>query len=162
MAEEECIRQVGLIRKIIRTRLRYCKINARAYDLRVTFATRLMLAESRGMIIRDYRVFFMGHKGDIEARYTTSKNTLPVDVIEDMRSSFARAQKYLESEGLASDEKDMRCEMRRQLLLAAGFSEEEPARMDIVSMSNEGLHKRSGLGCLASWRTTARSRRSCP
>jgi hypothetical protein len=35
----------------------------------------------------------------------------------------------------------MRYEMRRQLLLAAGFSEEEAARMDIVSMSNEGLHE---------------------
>lgn len=51
------------------------------------------------MVEKDYRVFFMGYKGDIEARYTTSKNTLLVDVIEDIRSSFARAQRYLESGG---------------------------------------------------------------
>ncbi len=60
--------RTGLIGKIIRNRLRYCKINARSYDLRVTFATRLMLAESKGLTIRDYRVFFMGHKRDIEAK----------------------------------------------------------------------------------------------
>jgi len=27
----------------------------------------------------------MGHKGDIEARYTTNKGRLPEDVVEDMR-----------------------------------------------------------------------------
>jgi hypothetical protein len=48
--------------KIARTYMRKVGINLRPYDLRHTFATQLMLAESRGMILRDYRTFFMGHK----------------------------------------------------------------------------------------------------
>lgn len=31
------------------------------------------------------RQFWMGHKGDIEARYTTNKSRLPQDVMDDMR-----------------------------------------------------------------------------
>jgi hypothetical protein len=42
-----------------------------------------------------YRQFFMGHKGDIEARYTTNKGRLPEDLIEDMRRSFAACEEYL-------------------------------------------------------------------
>lgn len=139
VAEEEPFVRTGLVGRIVRTRLVYCKINARPYDLRVTFATRLMLAESRGAMIRNYRVFFMGHKGDIETRYTTNKNTLPLEVVEDMRSSFARARKYLESERLASEENDLRYEMRKQHLLAAGFTEDEVTGMELESMGNDAL-----------------------
>ena len=65
----------GLVGALIRKRLRSCAIKARPYDLRSSFDTSLMLAESRGLIIRDYRVFFMGHKGDIEHRYTLNRHT---------------------------------------------------------------------------------------
>jgi hypothetical protein len=44
-----------------------------------------MVAENAGRVIRDYRQFWMGHKGDMEARYTTNKHRLPPEVIEDMR-----------------------------------------------------------------------------
>jgi len=129
-----------LLGDLIRKRLRACKINARPYDLRATFDTHLMLAESRGLLMRDYRVFFMGHRGDIEHRYPTNKHNLQPEVIEDMRSSFARAQNYLQSGGLVSQEPDVRSEMRRQLLLASGFKEDEVSRMDINAMSNTELH----------------------
>jgi uncharacterized membrane protein YqiK len=86
-----------------------------------------MLAESKGLVLRDYRSFWMGHKGDIEARYTTNKNRLPENVIEDMRQSYSKAQEYLETAGAAirTSEEKMREAFRRQLLLVAGFKEEE-------------------------------------
>ena len=131
-----------LIGRIIKKRLVYCRIDARPYDLRVTFATRLMLAESRGLMIRDYRAFFMGHKGDIEATYTTNKNTLPSDVVEDMRSSFARAQHFLESEGLVSDEKNVRDQARIEILTLAGFSEKEISEQRLLYVDrDEALRK---------------------
>lgn len=65
-----------LLSELIRKRLRACKISARPYDLRTTFDTHLMLAESRGLLTRDCRVFFMGHRGDIEHRYTTNEQSL--------------------------------------------------------------------------------------
>ncbi|MFP3295835.1 MAG: hypothetical protein RXN81_06890 [Caldisphaera sp.] len=36
----------------------------------------------------------MGHKGDIEARYSTNKR-LPPDMIEEMRESYKKAQNTL-------------------------------------------------------------------
>jgi hypothetical protein len=136
----------------VRKRLRECNIQARPYDLRHTFATQLMLAERQGLILRDYRVFFMGHKGDIEHTYTTNRHTLPSKVVEDMRASYSRAQKYLESENAVSEGQDLRVETRSQLLLASGFAEEEIEKMgDLSSISNQELHeaiKRKLLGVM--------------
>jgi len=65
--------------------------NFRPYDLRHYFATRMLLAEAGGILPREYRVFWMGHKGDIEARYTLNKYTLPKELILDMKLKFERA-----------------------------------------------------------------------
>jgi hypothetical protein len=45
----------------------------RPYVFRAYFDTQLLLAENHGKISHAYRQFFMGHKGDIEARYATNK-----------------------------------------------------------------------------------------
>jgi hypothetical protein len=37
----------------------------------------------------------MGHKGDIEARYSTNKGILPPDMIEDMRKCYTESQPFL-------------------------------------------------------------------
>jgi hypothetical protein len=72
----------------------------RPYVLRAYFDTQLMVAENHGKISHAYRQFFMGHKGDIEARYTTNKGRLPEDVIEDMRRSFKMCESYLSTSQL--------------------------------------------------------------
>ena len=36
----------------------------------------------------------MGHKGYIEAKYTTNKHRLTDNVIEDMRDAYARSQGF--------------------------------------------------------------------
>ena len=56
-----------------------------------------MMAESKGLVLRDYRQFWMGHKGDIENRYTTNKQKLPETVIEDMRAAYARSEEFLQT-----------------------------------------------------------------
>ena len=43
----------------------------RAYD------TELLVAESKGRMAHDFRVFFMGHKGSMESKYITNKGILP-------------------------------------------------------------------------------------
>lgn len=69
----------------------------RPYVLRAYFDTQMLLAESHGKLPHPYRVFFMGHKGDIEARYTTNKGRLPEELIEDMRRAFKESSEYLET-----------------------------------------------------------------
>ncbi|MDE1767593.1 MAG: hypothetical protein KGI27_15165, partial [Thaumarchaeota archaeon] len=70
----------------------------RPYVLRAYFDTQLLMAESRGKIAHDFRVFFMGHKGSMEAKYTTNKGLLPVALIEEMRQAFRRSETLLDLE----------------------------------------------------------------
>lgn len=66
--------------------------------LRAYFDTQLLIAESRGKIAHDFRVFFMGHKGSMEAKYTTNKGILPQLLIDEMRNAFSRSEEFLDLE----------------------------------------------------------------
>lgn len=70
----------------------------RPYLLRSFFDTQLLTAEARGLIAHDFRVFFMGHKGNIEARYTTNKDRLPEALLKEMKESFMRCAPLLDIE----------------------------------------------------------------
>lgn len=110
----------------------------RPYILRAYFATQTLLAESHGKIPRDYRVFFMGHKGDTEARYTTNKGRLPKDLIEDMRSAYSRCLPYLQTEkNERSTKEDIQKAFREQLLIVAGYTAAEVEGIDIDSIADE-------------------------
>jgi hypothetical protein len=124
----------------IRESIRKAGFSWRPYVLRSYFDTQLMLAESKGLVLRDYRQFWMGHKGDIENRYTTNKQRLPESVIEDMRAAYERSQEFLQTkEKEETSEEKLRDSFRKQLLLVAGFSQEEVEKMDLPSMSDEEL-----------------------
>ncbi len=98
----------------------------RPYVLRSYFDTQLLQAESHGEIPNAYRKFFMGHKGDIEARYTTNKGRLPDGLIEDMRRCFTQSQKYLESvERESVDKKQILLEMWKEQAKLYGINPAE-------------------------------------
>ena len=101
-----------------------------------------MLAESKGLLLRDYRQFWMGHKGGIENRYTTNKCKLPESVIEDMREAYRRSQEYLQTMKFQeTSEEKLRQAFRKQLLLVAGFEQAEVDKLDLSSLSDEELQK---------------------
>jgi hypothetical protein len=135
--------RASAVGKLVRKRLRQCNISARPYDLRHTFATQLMLAESQSLIMRDYRTFFMGHKGDIENRYTTNKHALPQNVIEDMRSSYSRSQKLLLSQGPFQEVESLRDETYKRMLLLTGFTEKELVEQRVLEMSDEEIAQKA-------------------
>jgi hypothetical protein len=108
----------------------------RPYVLRAYFDTQLLIAENNGKMAHAYRQFFMGHKGDIEARYTTNKGRLPGNFIEDMRESYRRSLEYLETSKMEISEDKLQNALRRQLLLVAGFDGEEIDNLD-PGMSDE-------------------------
>ena len=126
---------------IIRRAIRSCGLPWRPYVLRSYFDTQLMLAESKGLIIRDYRQFFMGHKGDIENKYTTNKCRLPEKIVEDMRSSYAKCLEYLETDRPRTSQDDIKIAFRKQILLAVGFKPTEVEKMDLSAMDDETLHE---------------------
>ena len=74
----------------------------------------------------------MGHKGDIEHRYTLNKGRLPGEVVEDLRDAYRRSQEYLQTGRSESDsEERLRDSFRKQMLLVAGFTSEEVDAMDL-------------------------------
>jgi len=136
VAKKPFIRSVN-IGDMIREAIRKAGFNWRPYVLRAYFDTQLMLAESKGLIIRDYRQFWMGHKGDIENRYTTNKCRLPEDVIEDMREAYRRSLEYLQTTKPETGREKLVEEFRRQLLLVAGFSLDEISEIDVTGLTDE-------------------------
>lgn len=90
----------------IRIAIKSAGYSWRPYVLRAYFATALDNAENKGLISHPWRMFFMGHKGDIEARYSTNKR-LPPDMIEEMRAAYVKASKFLETEEKGIKEEDV-------------------------------------------------------
>jgi hypothetical protein len=138
-APKPFIRTVN-IGDMIRQPIRSAGLKWRPYVLRSYFDTQLMLAESKGLVLRDYRQFWMGHKGDIENRYTTNKHRLPDSVIDDMREAYRRSQEYLQTTRAELGEEKIKQSVKKQFLAVAGFSEEELAKHDVANMTDEEIH----------------------
>ena len=124
----------------IKIAIKAAGFNWRPYVLRCYFDTMLMLAESKGYVLRDYRQFWRGHKGDIENRYTTNKQRLPESVVDDMRAAYARSEEFLQTKmNEETSEEKLKGTIKKQFLSLAGFSKEDLDRMDIASISTEEL-----------------------
>ena len=72
------------------------------------------MAESRGKIARDFRVFFMGHKGSIESNYTTNKAVLPTALIDEISDAFKHSEEFLDLE--SKEEEDPLLKRKEQIV----------------------------------------------
>ena len=119
---------------MMRKPIRAAGFSWRPYVLRRYFDTRMMIAESDGLIIRDYRTFWMGHKGDIEHTYTVNK-ALSSDVIEKMRESYAKAsEKHLATARKEEVTKNTVLQtFNEQFLRMAGYTDEEITQLGDLS-----------------------------
>lgn len=89
------------------------RFKIRPYAFRAYFDTQLLIAENRGKIAHDFRIFFMGHRGGIEGKYTTNKGILPDDLIEEMRDAYRSSEEFLDLE--KKEEKSIVEKQREQL-----------------------------------------------
>ncbi len=128
----------------VRKSIRAAGLPWRPYVLRAYFDTQLLLAENKGKVAHDYRVFWMGHKGSIEARYTTNKARLPGDFIEDMRATYKRCLPFLET--ISGQHDDVPKEVAKAMLQLAGFGEEEIEKMDLSDLAAVRDQVRDRLG----------------
>jgi hypothetical protein len=136
----------------VRHAIRAAGFKWRPYVLRRYFDTRMMGAEQEGQVIKDYRVFWMGHIGDIEHVYTLNKGQLPEDLLDGMRQAYARAsQKHLLTVVQASISKDEVVSTARvEALKMFGYTDEELSVLgDVTQLSMEKLqqliHEKSKL-----------------
>lgn len=128
----------------IRRAMRAIGLPWRPYVWRSYFDTNLMLAENKGMVSHAYQQFWMGHVGDIESEYTVRKNTLPDNVVDNMRSAYEKASELLQTRKKASDvlsEEKLKNALKEQLMMLAGYTKEELSRMDLSSLSNEDVQE---------------------
>ena len=86
------------VRKALQPRFRLSP-----YDLRRFFEQRLSVAEADGKITHEWRQFFAGHKGDMEAVYAFGCE-LPPNVIERMRDAYKSCEPYLDLEVSGQDD----------------------------------------------------------
>ena len=123
---------------LLRKAIRKAGFKWRPYVLRSFFDTQTMLAESKGLMLKDYRVFFMGHKGDIERTYTLGKKKLAPEVLENLRNAYKKsASAFLEtSKSTKSSADEARQAVRKAMLEDAGFSEDEIAKLDLSQMTS--------------------------
>lgn len=124
---------------LIRKPMRAGGLKEAPYIWRSYFASRAMLAEGKGLT-RDYRLFLMGHKGDIQHVYGLHKK-LPPDAVETIRRGYKAALEFLETTRDRSRDEDLKSAFRRQILLIAGASEPEVDRMDLDGMSDADLQR---------------------
>jgi hypothetical protein len=129
------------ISDLVRKAIRKAGFEWRPYVLRSYFDTQLMLAESKGYCLRDYRTFWMGHKVDIEHTYTLNKGKLPPNVIEDMRQAYQKSQEFLQTEAMTPKEKEIKDIFKKEFLRMAGFSEEEADKLMAKNPSDEELKR---------------------
>lgn len=103
-------------------------LQAPPYIWRSYFDTNVMHAEAKGLIIRDYRQFLMGHSGDIEAIYTVRK-TLPSHVKKGIEDCYMKCLKYLETRHSA-DREDAALGAFQAILAGLGCTEDEIAAVE--------------------------------
>ena len=80
-----------------------------------------------------YRQYFMGHKGDMEARYTTNKGKLTEQMTEDMRRAFEQSQAFLSTDATHDTEND-----RRKMLIGMWRQQAKMYGLDPDSMFGGG------------------------
>ncbi|MCK5291266.1 MAG: site-specific integrase [Thermoplasmata archaeon] len=126
----------------IRHAIRKAGFSWRPYVLRSYFDTQLMLAESKGHLLRDYRTLWLGHKGDIEHTYTINKGKLPPHIIDDMREAYGRGQEFPQTkvpEG--PKEEDLKLMFRAELLRMAGYRDDEMEKDVLLELPEEEFAK---------------------
>jgi site-specific recombinase XerD len=129
-----------LVTRDIREAMEMAGLKMRPYILRAYFSTALDIAESKGFISHPWRQFIMGHKGDIEARYSTNKR-LPPDMIEEMRESYKKCLKFLETRVNDVSEENARIFLQQQLLSAVGYRQDEIDKINLADLSSDEFQK---------------------
>ncbi len=125
----------------IRKAIRGAGFPWRPYVLRAYFDTQLLLAESKGKLAHDYRVFWMGHKGSMEARYTTHKGRLPKELLDNMQGAYSRCEPFLSTSPTRTMRTENEQRFKRLLLKVAGYSDTELGKVDWETVSDDVIEK---------------------
>jgi len=99
--------RTNLVTRDIKEAILKAGFSWRPYVLRAYFDTNMIIAESEGKASHPYLQFLMGHKGDIEARYSTNKGRLPPGMIEGMRKCSKGCEPFLSTIATPLEQSDI-------------------------------------------------------
>jgi integrase len=136
------------IGSIIRHAFRTAGLPDRPYVLRTTAASRFAEAENRGLVPHSFWQHWMGHSGDMSARYSVNRGRIPQSLIEEMRAAYKRCEKHLASIPTSADENEGVQKVLRALLASKGMPPAEAEKLDIGATSDselEALFKKYGV-----------------
>ena len=88
----------------IRLAMRRSGLTQRPYSLRAYAQTALTIGESKAKVSHPYIQFFSGHRGDMTAKYSTHKGSLPDEMVEEMRSAYRQCEPFLSTMALPTDQ----------------------------------------------------------
>lgn len=135
------IMRTVMVEKRARDAIRGAGFKFRPYALRVYFASALDAAEyDGGRVTHNWRAFWFGHKGDMSARYSTNKQ-LPPEMVEQMRESFQKCCKYIETVNYEEDESSTMIDFYIGQLEGAGFSREEIEKLNLPQLTPREIGK---------------------
>ena len=125
----------------VRDAIRASGLNFRPYALRVYWASSMDVAEAKGIVSHNWREFWMGHTGDISARYSTNK-VLPEDTINAMRETYHRCETYLVTEAKEITQEEVKKGFRIEFLSSVmNYTQDKIDQLDLANMSNEEFQK---------------------
>jgi len=78
-------------------------------------------------------------KGDIEARYGVNKGLLPREKVRDMKESYRKALRFLQTTATGASEDD-KANFKSLVATAVDIGSEDLARLDFLGMSDAELH----------------------
>ncbi|MCW6167004.1 MAG: hypothetical protein LVQ64_00955 [Thermoplasmatales archaeon] len=137
----------------IRRALRAAGLSNRPYVLRTTAASRYAECENRGLVSHPFWQSWLGHTGDMSARYTVNRGKIPSSLLEEMRAAYRRCEPFLSTTPTRGEVEDRDLQTKRLLLLAVGYAEEQIGKMKLGEMATEDLvdvirksPARSGIG----------------
>jgi integrase len=116
-----------------------------AHTLRAWFSTQLESCESRGLISRTRREFFMGHSLGADGNYNVER-PLSSEKIDELRASYKRCEPSLTTVSMRGEAPDS-ATISKMLLMRFGYGEEELAAIDLADLAavQELVSKKMGL-----------------
>jgi site-specific recombinase XerC len=106
----------------------------RPYVFRAYFASQLQIAVSQKRASADFLTFWMGHTGNMDARYSTGKNKLGADLMNEMRAAYERCEPLL-STGLAEEPAERLSLLERAILRANGLTDEQITELPLDQLA---------------------------
>lgn len=123
----------------IRLALRSAGLPNRPYVLRTTAASRYAECENRGLVSHSVWQHWLGHTGDLSARYSVNRGKLSPTLSEEMRAAYRRCEPHLSTTPTRGEVQDRDLETKRLLLLAVGYTEEQVEKMGVPELKTEAL-----------------------